>query len=564
MTATSNQPAFDLNLHIARLLLDEPFFAALSRRMDKVKMTSIPTAGVRLNKDTCRFELVYNPQWFETCIARRQEMGIEGAGVYDWCKGTLIHEFMHIVLGHVTGRLPEAGMSRQWNIAGDLAINSDLMRDSGDHLLPPECCFPTEGPFAEMAKGLSAEAYYKLLEQQQDEQDEDEGQDDSGEGEGDESEQDGDSGAGDEQGDEGEGSGDDEGEGEGEGSGEGEGEGEGKGKGKGGGDTPTGNSSLPTEESGRGQGNVEAVDGTSTSSKPTTPGSAGSGTGEHILDDHIVTEAATVGKADIERNRQSVGATPRVWTEKEGEVLWCKEGKDGWVSTKLTRPSQRELRAVGGQALTSKMFGTIWKPQRVIIGGDIFRRPRVSGGGAFVFDCSGSMSVSRELIVGIVAKIPNASAIGYCDGVMFLLAKDGKVADLDHLRAQDEVGFGGNGNDGLALRWLAKQPNQLKVWISDGYVCGKFDDEVRALNKKYDAMPYSEELDCVMMVENHNIIHVMDNDQLEAGFRMQFNPKHFRPGAVRGGRLNWAKDEFANRVKRNVRRRAKDLGEGVA
>ena len=229
MTATSNQPAFDLNLHIARLLLDEPFFAALSRRMDKVKMTSIPTAGVRLNKDTCRFELVYNPQWFETCIARRQEMGIEGAGVYDWCKGTLIHEFMHIVLGHVTGRLPEAGMSRQWNIAGDLAINSDLMRDSGDHLLPPECCFPTEGPFAEMAKGLSAEAYYKLLEQQQDEQDEDEGQDDSGEGEGDESEQDGDSGAGDEQGDEGEGSGDDEGEGEGEGEGQGNG-GEGAGE----------------------------------------------------------------------------------------------------------------------------------------------------------------------------------------------------------------------------------------------------------------------------------------------------------------------------------------------
>ena len=222
MTATSNQPAFDLNLHIARLLLDEPFFAALSRRMDKVKNTSITTAGVRLNKDTCRFELVYNPVWFENCIARRQEMGIEGAGVYDWCKGTLIHEFMHIVLGHVTGRLPEAGMSREWNIAGDLAINSDLMRDSGDHLLPPECCFPGEGPFAEMAKGLSAEAYYKLIEESEEETaaTKDSDDDDSA---GDE--QGGNGGAGDEQGDEGEGSGGDDGEGEGEGEGEGQGNG---------------------------------------------------------------------------------------------------------------------------------------------------------------------------------------------------------------------------------------------------------------------------------------------------------------------------------------------------
>lgn len=218
------QPTFDLNLHIARLLMDEPFYAALSRKMDKRAVTSIPTAGVRLNTDTARFELVYNPKWFTDCIARRQEMGVEGAGVYDWVKGTLIHEFMHIVLGHVTGRLPEAGLNRRWNIAGDLAINSNLMREGGDHLLPPECCFPGEGPFAEMAKGLAAEAYYALLDQQSDE---DEDEQDDGEGQGDESEQDGDSGGGDEQGDgEGSGEGSDGSEGQGEGQGQGSGSGE--------------------------------------------------------------------------------------------------------------------------------------------------------------------------------------------------------------------------------------------------------------------------------------------------------------------------------------------------
>ena len=32
---TNAPTTFDLNQHTARLLLDEPFFAALSRRMDK-------------------------------------------------------------------------------------------------------------------------------------------------------------------------------------------------------------------------------------------------------------------------------------------------------------------------------------------------------------------------------------------------------------------------------------------------------------------------------------------------------------------------------------------------
>ncbi len=40
---------FDLNKHVHRLLMDEPFFAALSRRIDKRIDKSIPTAGVRVN-----------------------------------------------------------------------------------------------------------------------------------------------------------------------------------------------------------------------------------------------------------------------------------------------------------------------------------------------------------------------------------------------------------------------------------------------------------------------------------------------------------------------------------
>ena len=52
---------FDLNTHVARLLMDEPFFAILSRQIEKRKTSAIPTAGVKINKDTAQFELYYNP-----------------------------------------------------------------------------------------------------------------------------------------------------------------------------------------------------------------------------------------------------------------------------------------------------------------------------------------------------------------------------------------------------------------------------------------------------------------------------------------------------------------------
>ena len=56
--------SFDMNQHTAKLLLNEPFFAALSRRVEKTSTKSIPTAGVRVNNRGF-FEMYYNPDFFE-------------------------------------------------------------------------------------------------------------------------------------------------------------------------------------------------------------------------------------------------------------------------------------------------------------------------------------------------------------------------------------------------------------------------------------------------------------------------------------------------------------------
>lgn len=150
---------FDLNMHTARLLMQEPFFASLSRRVTKAASTAIPTAGVRVNPETARFEMLYNPEFFAKLTDAERT-------------AVLIHEFYHLIFQHVTDRKPWTGQevkpkeARQWNIACDLAINSHI-KD-----LPEMACKPGAGPFVDFEAGLSAEVYLKLLKKKAEEQEE--------------------------------------------------------------------------------------------------------------------------------------------------------------------------------------------------------------------------------------------------------------------------------------------------------------------------------------------------------------------------------------------------------
>ena len=155
-----NKPEFDLNKHTARLLMNEPFFAGLSRRIDKQKTTAIPTAGVTVDKKSAQFVLLYNPDYFAT-LSDKEKLGV------------LKHEFYHLVFEHVTGRKPEGGLTKTDNMCMDLAINSHLIGE-----LPDNCCIPGQKPFEWAEPGKSYEWYkanWQAPEQGEGEQGEGEG-----------------------------------------------------------------------------------------------------------------------------------------------------------------------------------------------------------------------------------------------------------------------------------------------------------------------------------------------------------------------------------------------------
>ena len=158
---------FDLNMHTARLLMREPFFAALSRRIDKIASTAIPTAGVRVNPDTAQFEMLYNPEFMGSLSDKHKQ-------------GILMHEFYHLIFEHVTGRKPADGLKRIDNIAMDLSINCHISSYLPSDANPgPEiqgeamkACIPGEGMFKDLPPFKTYEWYLEALKDMQEQQQE--------------------------------------------------------------------------------------------------------------------------------------------------------------------------------------------------------------------------------------------------------------------------------------------------------------------------------------------------------------------------------------------------------
>lgn len=141
---------YDLNMHIFRLLMSEPFFACLSRHITKIETTSVPTAGVTVNPHTGQFELLYNPYFFEK-LPQKEVLGV------------IKHEFYHLIFDHLTERKPSDKKDAfLWNVATDLAINSFLSTE-----LPEMCCIPGGKMYEDMPPKKASEWYFRKLKQEE-------------------------------------------------------------------------------------------------------------------------------------------------------------------------------------------------------------------------------------------------------------------------------------------------------------------------------------------------------------------------------------------------------------
>ena len=142
MTETTKE--YNLNRDAFSLMKDEPFYARIMAKIDKVSSLGIPTAGVRFNPERCRFEFVYNPRFFAS---------LDRAGRLD----VIRHECAHIFLDHCTTRSVAPEFHKMWNIATDLAINSFLEN------LPEMACKPGVGPFTDWPAYKAADWYFNKL-----------------------------------------------------------------------------------------------------------------------------------------------------------------------------------------------------------------------------------------------------------------------------------------------------------------------------------------------------------------------------------------------------------------
>lgn len=100
---------FNLDKHLISFLQDSPFFAELSRHIQKTPTMALPTAAVAYNDKLDELILYWNPEFFASLSPLE-------------IRGVLTHEYYHLVFGHLHGRRREP--PQLWNIATDLAINS--------------------------------------------------------------------------------------------------------------------------------------------------------------------------------------------------------------------------------------------------------------------------------------------------------------------------------------------------------------------------------------------------------------------------------------------------------
>jgi predicted metal-dependent peptidase len=138
--------AFDIKPHLVAMMLEEPFYGKVLRRVTKIPTTRIRTAGVLAKDGDIRM-------WFNKAFLA----ALPGR----YIRGVMKHEMLHLIFEHTTTRKFEPHII--WNYATDLAINSHLEGELPDFGLFPGKAFKalTEEDVERMGK--EAARRYQLV-----------------------------------------------------------------------------------------------------------------------------------------------------------------------------------------------------------------------------------------------------------------------------------------------------------------------------------------------------------------------------------------------------------------
>lgn len=131
---------YNFSRHLIPFMQDVPFYAEISRHLQKRYTDSMPTAAVSFDSKSDELVLWVNP-YFMGGGKYKTAKGIEVAeeGLSNWeTRGVITHEFDHLVFGHLGERRRDPANTD--NVAKDLAINSLILDRQGQprDLLPGE------------------------------------------------------------------------------------------------------------------------------------------------------------------------------------------------------------------------------------------------------------------------------------------------------------------------------------------------------------------------------------------------------------------------------------------
>lgn len=124
-------PNFNLARHLIPFLQDVPFYSELSRHIQKRQTMDIPTCAVTFDVKSDELVLWVNPVFMGggEYKDKKGEL-VKCEPLSNWeIRGTLTHEFDHLVFGHLNTRrrMP----NDKWNIGTDCAINSLITKNAG-------------------------------------------------------------------------------------------------------------------------------------------------------------------------------------------------------------------------------------------------------------------------------------------------------------------------------------------------------------------------------------------------------------------------------------------------